>query len=76
MHLSLISCSGRCIVLKCRKSCEESENSFQVLNDLLAVNEALEDAEKPFDFLIQGPVYDRIESFTQGLERPIFGSEI
>ena len=46
--------SGRCIVLNCTKSRNEPGNMFQILNDILSVNETVSTQEKPFKFLMEG----------------------
>ena len=41
-------------MLKCKMGSQDPENSFQVLNDMLSVNEGISDDEKPLDFVMQG----------------------
>ena len=54
LQLNLSISTGRVIVLKCKMGSQDPENSFQVLNDMLSVNEGISDDEKPLDFVMQG----------------------
>ena len=53
------------MVLPCEKSqFQEPDNGFQLLNDLLAVNENISVPEKPYDFIISGfhkLYFDRVD---------------
>merc|ERR1712112_702262 len=68
--------SGRVIVLKCKMGSQDPENSFQVLNDMLSVNEGISDDEKPLDFVMQGfySLFFDEEEIDEDLQKTLKGS--